>query len=249
MTALSRLFTRKHTLRSLGGDRSGLALLEFAFALPLVLGLGAYGLEVSNLALLNLRISQIALNLADNASRVGTYSTLSTQQLREVDVNDVLQAARYQGASIGLTTNGRIILSSLEKVNQPYDVAGSAAEQRIHWQRCLGLKGSAAADSAYNSSYGTTTITDGTDAIAAYDGTPKPGGMGPTGGLVNAPDNSGVMFVEINYLTKPLFGTWLTAPARLNYIASFIVRDRRDFAQLYNPSPAATRLTCNVYSS
>lgn len=246
MTVLSRLFTRKHTLRNLGDDRSGLALLEFAFALPIVMGLGAYGLEVSNLALLNLRVSQIALNLADNASRVGTYSTLSTQQLREVDVNDVLQAARYQGASINLTTNGRIILSSLENVRQSYD---TALTQRIHWQRCLGLKGSLSADSAYNSSYGTTATSDGTDATVGNDGTLAPTGMGPTGGKVNAPDNSGVMFVEINYLTKPLFGTWLTAPARLNYIASFIVRDRRDFAQLYNPSPAATRLTCNLYSS
>lgn len=246
MKTLSRRFTRKHTLRSLGGDRSGLALLEFAFSLPLVLGLGAYGIEISNLALLNLRVSQIALNLADNASRVGTYSTLSVQQMREVDVNDVLQAARYQGASINLTTNGRIILSSLENVQQSYDTTPT---QRIHWQRCLGLKGSVAADSAYNSSYGTTTTTDGTDATSATDGTPAPNGMGPTGGLVTAPPSSGVMFVEINYLTKPLFGTWLTAPARLNYIASFIVRDRRDFVQLYNPSPAATRLTCNLYSS
>ncbi|WP_404370249.1 TadE/TadG family type IV pilus assembly protein [Sphingomonas sp. MMS24-J45] len=247
MTFLSRLFTRKRTLRSLADDRSGLALLEFAFSLPLVLGLGAYGLEVSNLALLNLRISQIALNLADNASRVGTYSTLSTQQLREVDVNDVLQAARFQGASINLTTNGRIILSSLENVQQSYD---TAPVQRIHWQRCLGLKGSnLPADSAYNSSYGTTTTTDGTDATVGNDGTLAPNGMGPTGGQVNAPAASGVMFVEINYLTKPLFGSWLTSPARLNYIASFIVRDRRDFSQLYNPSPAATRLTCNLYSN
>ncbi|PTS88531.1 hypothetical protein DBR17_04410 [Sphingomonas sp. HMWF008] len=245
MKPLSRLFTRKHTLRSLGGDRSGLALLEFAFALPLVLGLGAYGLEVSNLALLNLRISQIALSLADNASRVGTYSTLSTQQLREVDVNDVLQAARYQGASINLTTNGRITLSSLENVQQSYD---TAPVQRIHWQRCLGLKGSLSADSAYRSLYSTTT-TAGTDATVGNAGLAVPSGIGPSGGVVNSPAASGVMFVEINYLTKPLFGTWLTAPARLNYIASFIVRDRRDFAQLYNPSPAATRLTCNLYSS
>ena len=246
MKMLPRRFSRKHALRSLARDRSGLALLEFAFALPIVMGLGAYGLEVSNLALLNLRISQIALNLADNASRVGTYSTLSTQQLREVDVNDVLQAARYQGASINLTTNGRIILSSLENVQQTYD---TTPVQRIHWQRCLGLKGSLGADSAYNSSHGTTTTTDGTDATVGNDGTLAPTGMGPVGGQVNAPAASGVMFVEINYLTRPLFGTWLTAPARLNYIASFIVRDRRDFAQLYNPSPAATRLTCNLYSS
>ena len=242
MTRFTRLFARKRPLRSLARDRSGLAMLEFALALPIVVGLGAYGLEISNLALLNLRISQIALNLADNASRVGTFSTLSTQQLREVDMNDVLQAARYQGASINLTTNGRITLSSLENVKQSYD---TVATQRIHWQRCLGLR----AGVGYDSTYGTTNTTDGTDATATNDGTLAPTGMGDAGAMVNAPAASGVMFVEINYMTKPLFGTWLTAPARLHYIASFIVRDRRDFAQIYNPSPTATKSTCNLYSS
>ncbi|MFA6124250.1 MAG: hypothetical protein WC704_10515 [Sphingomonas sp.] len=233
---------RRRSLRTLARARSGVAMLEFALALPIVLGIGAYGLEVSNLALLNLRISQIALTLADNASRVGTYSSLSTQQMREVDVNDVLQAARYQGASINLSTNGRIILSSLENVQQSYD---TAAVQRIHWQRCLGLK----SGTGYDSSYGTTTTTDGTDTTSGNDGTLATSGMGDAGAMVNAPSGYGVMFVEINYLTKPLFGTWLTAPARLHYIASFIVRDRRDYAQIYNPSPAATRLTCNLYTS
>ena len=67
--------TRSTTMRPLlrlASARSGVAMLEFALALPIVIGVGAYGLEVSNLALLNLRVSQIALNLADNASRVGT---------------------------------------------------------------------------------------------------------------------------------------------------------------------------------
>lgn len=246
MTSLLRSTGRKRSLRSLGRDRSGLALLEFALSLPVVLGLGCYGLEISNLALLNLRISQIALNLADNASRVGTFSSLQTLQLREVDMNDVLQAARYQGSSINLTTNGRIIVSSLENVQQSYD---STPTQRIHWQRCIGLKGSIAADAAYNSSYGTTLVNDGTDATAPNDGTLAPNGMGDTGSMVTAPAASGVMFVEINYLTKPLFGTWLSAPARIHYIASYIVRDRRDFSQIFNPSPTATRMTCNLYTS
>ena len=263
MTRFARLFARERPLRSLARDRSGLAMLEFALALPIVVGLGAYGLEISNLALLNLRISQIALNLADNASRVGTFSTLSTQQLREVDMNDVLQAARYQGASINLTTNGRIILSSLENVQQTYD---STPTQRIHWQRCIGLKNGAGYDSSYGvaatsptATYATNAVYDATagvdtDTSAADNSSSHPGslaatGMGEPGSQVNAPTASGVMFVEINYLTKPLFGTWLTSPARLHYIASFIVRDRRDFAQIYNPSPTATRMTCNLYTS
>jgi len=229
-------------LRRLRADRKGLALLEFAFSLPLVLGIGAYGIEVANLAIINLRISQIALTLADNASRVGTYSSLSSQQLREVDINDVLQAARYQGDGIDLTTNGRIILSSLENVQQSYD---TAAVQRIHWQRCIGLK----RGTGYDSSYGTTSASAGTTATSANAGTAAASGMGDAGAMVMAPSGAGVMFVEINYLTQPLFGGWLTSPARVHYIASFVVRDRRDYSQVYNPSPTATRSTCDLYAA
>ena len=52
---------------------------------------------------------------------------------------------------------------------------------------------------------------------------------------------------KTNYLTKPLFGSWLTSPARIHYGAPFIVRDKRDFGQPYNPSPTATRMTCDKY--
>jgi len=228
--------------RNLKRDRSGVAMIEFAIALPLVLGVGCYGLETANLALINLRISQIALALADNASRVGAYSGLTSQQLREVDVNDIFAAARYQGNGIDLTTNGRIILSSLENVQQSYD---TAAVQRIHWQRCLGLKNG----TGYDSSYGTTTTAAGTTATQTNAGTAATNGMGDSGAQVNAPGGSGVMFVEINYLTEPLFGTWLTSPARIHYVATFIVRDRRDFSQIFNPSPTATRMTCDKYTT
>jgi hypothetical protein len=219
---------------SLARDRSGLALLEFGLALPIVLVLGLYGVETANLALINLKISQIALALADNSSRVGT--TLSLQELREVDMNDVLQAARYQGAGIDLTTNGRIIVSSLE--NQ-------TGTQMIHWQRCIGMKSGV----GYDSSYGTTSPTAGTDATAANAGTAAPNGMGDPGSMVNAPTGSGVMFVEINYLYQPLLGTWLMPATRIHYIATFIVRDPRDFSQIFNPSPTAARATCNLYGT
>jgi len=259
---MKRLFLSP-LLRLLARNRSGVAMLEFGLSLPIVMGLGAYGLEMSNLALLNLRVSQIALNLADNASRVGTYSSLATQQLREVDMNDVLQAARYQGAGINLTTNGRITLSSLENVQQSYD---STTTQRIHWQRCIGVMAGTGYDSSYgvaatspSATYLTTatydptagvdTDTSSTDNSASHPGSLAATGMGDSGMLVNAPASSGVMFVEINYLTKPLFGAWLTSPARIHYVASYIVRDKRDFAEIYNPTPTATRLTCNLHTA
>ena len=244
-------------------DGSGLALIEFALTAPLIVALGLYGVETANLALANLRVSQIALNLADNASRVGTQSSLATQQLREVDVNDTFAAAKLQGLGWDLTTRGRITVSSLE--------ADNAGKQTIHWQRCLGTKSGAGYDSSYgrtrmsggapaaadassapyDPTAGVNTNTSGADNAASHPGSVIVGGMGDPGAKVVAPNNSGVIFVEINYDYKPVAGTgWLPGGAsKLHYIASFIVRDRRDFGEIYNPSPAATRNTCDTYSS
>ena len=249
------------TLRRLRRDRSGLALLEFAFSLPLVLGIGLFGVETANLALANLRISQIALNLADNASRVGLMSSLATEQVREVDMNDVLTAAKMQGQAWDLTTRGRITISSLE--------ADSSGNQIIHWQRCIGTRGDKAKNDStfytsgsgktvtWDSNYGTTTATAGTDTTSANKGSaPNNGnsGMGDSTAPVMAPNNSGVMFIEVNYEYKPVVPInaiqyFTPASAHLHYVASFIVRDRRDFAQIYNPSPAATRFTCDKHTS
>jgi Flp pilus assembly protein TadG len=223
-------------------DIRGLALLEFALALPLVLAMGAYGIEISNLALSNLRVSQFALELADNASRVGVQSNLSVEQLRETDINDILQATRLQGASLKLTTYGRVTLSSLENVQQSYD---TAPVQRIHWQRCVGLM----TGTGYDSTYGTTSATAGSDATQANEGTAAPTGMGDAGSKVTAPAGTGVIFVEINYNYQPFFGTLFVSPTKLHYIASFIVRDKRDFSQIFNPTPTATASTCSLHTT
>lgn len=228
------------TKRRLRRDVSGVAMLEFAFSAPIVLMLGLYGIETANQALINLKVSQIALNLADNASRVGLIGNANIEQLREIDLNDVLQAARNQGAGIELTTRGRITLSSIEFVQQSYD---KAPVQRIHWQRCIGTKSGV----NYDSSYGTTTTTAGTDATPGNAGTLAPNGMGDPGEKVGAPSNGGMIFVEINYDYKPIVGQWLFGAARIHYLASFVVRDNRDFTQIYNPAPAAARATCNLY--
>lgn len=231
-------------------NRSGVAMIEFAWTMPVVLSVGCWGIECANLALMNMRISQIALTLADNASRVGASSSSSTQQLREIDVNDVLQGVRLQADNIQLTTRGRIILSSLENVQRTYKdgTSDAAAVQRIHWQRCLGMK----SGTGYDSSYGTTAVNAGSDDTQATRGKDVTS-MGDPGSEVRPPADSAVMFVEVNYETKPLFGTMLISPKRLHYVASFIVRDRRDFSRLFNFVAGnvadADKLTCNRYTA
>ena len=73
--------------------------------------------------------------------------------------------------------------------------------------------------------------------------------MGDPDQKVLAPKNSGVMFVEINYRYVPVTGTWLLGSQQLRSVASFIVRDRRTFALVSNPSPTAKRSTCDLYTS
>ena len=233
---------RQNLLARLRRDTSGVAMLEFAFSMPIVLSLGLLGVETSNYALMHLKVSQIALTLADNAARVGMANSLNQQQLREVDMNDVLQATRLQGASIGLTTKGRVIVSSLENVQQTYD---TVPVQRVHWQRCMGTKSGTNFDSRV-----ATSPNDGTDGTQSNDGTLAPSGMGDAGSMVSAPSGSGVMFIEVNYQYTPIVGAWLVgSPPPMRYVASFIVRDRRIFTQIYNPSPTVTKSTCDLHAT
>lgn len=229
-------------LARLRADCDGAALVEFALALPALMIAGGGAIECANLALAVQQVNQTAINLADNASRVGLLTALSTTQLRETDINDALTGTRIQGSGLGLTTYGRITLSSLENIRQTYD---SAAVQRIHWQRCIGL----ASGTGYDSSYGTTTVTAGTDATQSNAGTAASSGMGDAGSMVGAPAGYAAMFVEINYTYQPLFGTMFIAPRRIHATASLLVRDNRDFAQVYNPSPTATRATCDLHAA
>jgi len=56
--------------RDLRENKSGVALIEFAFSAPLLLTVGLTGMETANLAVGHLQVSQVAMLAADNASRV-----------------------------------------------------------------------------------------------------------------------------------------------------------------------------------
>ncbi len=212
-------------LNRLRSDTSGLAMIEFAYSLPLLIGVTFYGLEMTNLAMANHQVSQATSALADNMSRVGLLSALSTTQIRESDVNDSFAGVQRQTENLELNTRGRIILSSLQR--------NAAGGQWIAWQRCVGTKN-------VTSSYGVQG--DGATGTAFL-------GMGPTGAQVQAPPASAVMFAEVIYDYKPLFTTMFIPARTIKYHASFIVRDERDLTQIFNPSPAAPVKACNLYTA
>lgn len=215
-------------LNKLRRDQRGMAAIEFAMSLGAVVTLGVYGTEMSNLALAHLKISQIALGVADNMSRVGLKTGLVQQQLRESDINDALVGAQIQGAAMQLGTQGRITVSSIQQNAQN--------GQWIKWQRCLGMKSGAGWDSSYG-------VED-----QGNTGTSFPG-MGKPGEEVTAPPNSAVIFVEINYDYKPVVNFGLNTARKLSYLASLVVRANRDLTQVYNPNPTATKMACSRYSA
>ncbi len=207
-------------------DQSGVALIEFAYTLPFLTIIGLYGLETTNLALVNLRVSQASLALADNISRVGQTTALATVQVRESDVNDSLIGAIRQTGALNIATNGRIILSSLEQ--------NAAGGQWIHWQRCVGLKNVA-------SLYG----PEGTGSTGTSFA-----GMGKATARITASPNTAVMFVELVYDYKPIFGSMFISNKVIRYEASFVARDQsRDLTQLFNPAPTATQYLCSRFTA
>lgn len=173
--------TMRRTLRAAVADTSGVTAVEFALSLPLLMLMAMGGLEIANMAIVHMRINQIAVSLADNASRMKQSSTNGEPRFREVDANEALKAAEQQGADLKLVENGRVILSSLQ--------TNATGGQTIQWQRCTGQK------TSYTSDYG----TQGTGAVGnAY------AGMGPAGKEVTAESGEAIMVAEVVYNYRPL---------------------------------------------
>lgn len=211
-------------LRRLRRSVSGLATTELALGLPFLLGAGLWGVELANYGVTMMRVNQLAVHMADNASRIGDTSMLANRKIYEADIMDLLKGAHIQGGKqIEFFEYGRVIISSLQ-VNEDED-------QYIHWQRCLGRK-------VWNSSYGAVD-----DVLAS--------GMGPDGRQVIAFDDEAVMFVEVAYDYQPLISGRFIGTPEIKSVASFTVRSDRDLSGIFqrdsgDPDPVAD---CSDYSN
>ena len=209
-------------------SNEGVAATEFALSLPFLLISSLVGLELANQTVTQMQISQLAIHIADNVSRIGDTSMLENRQIYESDINDLFLGANIQGGQrIDFSRNGRVILSSLEVV------PGTTDEQYIHWQRCMGLK-------THASSYG-----DEGDGLSSNFP-----GMGPAGEEVITFPDEAVMFVEISYDYQPLIGEAFAFAGEMQATASFTVRNDRDLAQIYqrdtsDPDPVAA---CSAFT-
>lgn len=216
--------TKLARLRRLGQDNSAVAMVEFAFSAPIVLGLGLLGTETAYFTVTHMQVSQVAMQVADNASRVGENDILVSRKVYENDVNSTFVGAEKLGDNYEIFAKGRIILSSLQQ--------NSDGGQWIAWQRCRGLK-------VHNSTYGTEG--DGSSGM----GFP---GMGEPANRITASSGTAVMFVEVSYTYEPITPFDFYGDTQIEYTAAYNVRDSRDLTRLYQTNPASPVARCNTYS-
>ncbi|QUL38671.1 TadE/TadG family type IV pilus assembly protein [Erythrobacter sp. JK5] len=224
-TKTGRFAGIKRRLRDLPGAKSGVAMVEFAFTAPIMLSLGLLGTETAYYALVHMEVSQIAMQVADNASRVGEQDVLLARKVYEDDINQVFVGAEKLGERLDIFDHGRIILSSLEQ--------NSEGGQWIHWQRCRGLKN-------HTSSFGAQGDGDSGTSFA---------GMGESGKEITASSGTAVMFVEVVYDYQPITPFDYLEGETISYTAAFNIRDNRDLTQLYASPTGQNTARCNQFKS
>jgi Flp pilus assembly pilin Flp len=215
-------FRRKH-IAALRRDRRGVAYVEFALSLPILIALSMVGVETVNITLAKLRLNQIAATTADNAGRV-------RETISEDDVNEVMLGAKIMGERMDFGDQGRIVLSSVE----PNGFTDARKGQYIRWQRCYGKLNTTASAPQY-----------GTENKGKADGSlPQ---MGPTTNPLVAGPGSVMMFVEATYAYTPMVPTRIFPARVLRSEAAFMVRERA------GPELAAgtssTTSACTSYTS
>ena len=189
-------------LARLRASRSGIALTEFAISLPIFVTLLFGGLEIISLVMAHMRMSQVAISVADNAGRVRT-------KIDEADIYEVFAGANLVGGG-DFHRDARVILSSLE----PNKQTGSRAGQMITWQRCYGAL-------PVSPRYGAEGKGKNDNSLAL--------GMGSLNSRIRAAEGTAVMFAEVSYRYTPrILPSIVSNGIDLRYESAFNVRERND---------------------
>jgi len=220
MLRARRASLARRFFKRLARSTKAVSAVELGLAMPFLMGLTLTGVEVVNLALIHVRLNQLAITVADNASRAKQTQVNGAPLFREYDMNQVFRAAALQAEDLDMPNRGRVIVSSLQ-------VNGSGG-QWIAWQRCWGKN-------TWASRYG----VEGTGATGTSFA-----GMGFTTTKMTADPSTAIMFVEVAYNYKPFFLGSVIPSKLIRKEAALYVRDDRDLTGIKNPSPTQPQAKC-----
>jgi len=114
-------------IRSLGKDTYGLALIEFAYTLPIFVGFGMVGIEFTNVVLAHQKTERIASTLADQVASNQVQPT-------ERQIGDMFEAVELIAKPFAFNPEGNVILTAVIGV---YDDDENEVQNKIAWQRCV----------------------------------------------------------------------------------------------------------------
>lgn len=114
-------------LRRLARDTRGLALIEFAYSLPVFFGFGLVGLEFTNVVLARQKTERIAATLAD---------LVASNQVppNERQIGDMFAAVPEIARPFAFGAEGNIVITAVVGIDDP---AEDGVRNKIAWQRCL----------------------------------------------------------------------------------------------------------------
>lgn len=185
--------------RRLLGDRRGLALTEFALALPFLTTAVFVGLETAWLVIQQQTVGRITSQTADNVARI-------RDSIDETDLYETMAAARLNAGSIGAMGRSRIIISSVQ-----LNAAGNG--QWIRWQRCFGSL------AGMTSVYGTEGKGQTNASMPAITS---------NGRTIQATAGMAIILVEMRHTYQPLISDSLFGPKVLKTETAYVVRQRTD---------------------
>lgn len=196
-------------------DSRGVAIIEAAFALPLLLLIGLGGMELANLVLTHSRINQIGMSVADNASRIGG----ATGDVREYDLEELSTSVALMTKGMSFDENGRVILSSMERETD--------GTHWIRWQRCFGGLDQQSSYAGEGADVPTSLIGDGDGQLKVFD------------------DKQAIMFVEIFYTYEPFLTKALFGEMDIHKEFAFTVREARNLTKGVVPTDGLDGQECD----
>ena len=113
-------------LRQLARDTRAVAMIEFAYTLPIFVGFGLVGIECTNLVLAYQKTERIASTLADQVAG-------NMIPPNEAQIGDMFEAANQIAAPFEFSGEGNAIITA---VLGAYDVLDDEVQNKIAWQRC-----------------------------------------------------------------------------------------------------------------
>ncbi len=143
---LGRTFRR---LKSFVRNESGLALIEFAYTLPLFMGAGLVGLEFTNVVLAHQKSERVSSTVADQ---------IAANQIppSEAQIRDMYRGVAQISQPFEFAPNGNVIVTAVVGV---FDDDDNEVQNKIAWQRCLAKD---SFDSGLGTEWtGTNDIADG----------------------------------------------------------------------------------------